>query len=98
MGHLDGLSELLSKNMGVFVSALNHGQEPKGVCRLPSLWGSIRGQLLCSALSEERPAVPRTWRVDGIFCFFDEASTALCDPHKKDLQQFRTTSQVCPLG
>lgn len=31
MGHLEGLSELLSKNVGVFVSALNHGQEPKGV-------------------------------------------------------------------
>lgn len=32
MGHLEGLSELLSKNVGVSVSALNHGQEPKGVC------------------------------------------------------------------
>lgn len=70
MGLLEGLSELLSKNVGVFVSALNCEEEPKGVCRLPSLLGSIRGQLLCSALGKVRPAVPRTWGAAGNFCFF----------------------------
>lgn len=98
MGHLEGLSELLSKSVGGFVPAFNCGQEPKGLCRLPSLLGSIREQLLCPAPGKERPAVPHTWRAAGNFCCFNGGSVGLCDPHKKDLDQSRTTLQVCAMG